>query len=77
MSRREYKLSPAQLMDLQRASQPVPYLVASGTEPRSPQENANDEWERIGVQLGFDPYTVQPVVGKDQEYFTAEEIVRQ
>lgn len=54
------------------ACKPVPYIVANGTEPRSPQENANDAWADLGRELGFKHMTVQPVQGKSDRFFTAE-----
>lgn len=74
MPKREFKLTEEQLAQLLDACKPVPYLVVGGMEPRSPQQNANVAWSRLGSELGFDWRTVRPVAGKSQHYFTADEI---
>lgn len=71
--RKEYKLTDEQMKRLLDACQPVPYLVFNGIAPRSPQENANAAWCALGQEIGFDGMTVEPVHGKDQTCFTAEE----
>lgn len=70
--RREYEMNEDQLAKIQEASQPVPYLVFGGRPPRSPQENANAAWARLGQEMGFEPMTVQPMTGKGERFFTAE-----
>jgi len=72
MARREYEMSEAQKDALLQACKPVPYMVFGGAEPRSPQQNANDAWERLGRELGFKHMTVEPVQGKGVRFFTAE-----
>ncbi len=69
--RKEYEMTPAQLDKLLEACKPVPYLVANGTEPASPQENANRAWQALGEELGFDHMTVRPN-GKGDRFFTAD-----
>lgn len=69
----EYELTDEQRKRVLDASQQVRYLVANGTEPRGPRENANAVWESIGNELGFDHMTVKPVTGKDDKFFTAIE----
>ncbi len=34
---------------------------------------ANDAWQELGQEMGFDYTTVEPVYGKGSEFFTAEE----
>lgn len=70
--RREYELSPEQHEKLLDACKPVPYMVIGGVPPRSPQQNANDAWHRLGQEIRFDWRTVKPVPGKGTEFFTAE-----
>ena len=70
--RKEYEMTQAQMDVLLAAGKSVPYMIAGGTSPRSPQENANAAWERLGAELGFKHMTVQPVRGKGQLFFTAE-----
>lgn len=75
MARKEYELTDEQLESILNlnASKPVPYMVFGGREPRSPQENANARRAALGTEMGFDFLTVQPVQGKGQKFFTAEE----
>jgi predicted TIM-barrel fold metal-dependent hydrolase len=69
--RREYEMTQVQLDAIMDACKPVPYIVIGGHAPRSPQENANDAWERLGEELGFRHMTVQPL-GVNPRRFTAE-----
>ena len=70
--RREFELTEDELTELLDASKPVPYLIANGTSPSSPQENANRAWERLGTKHGFQSRTVQPVRDKGDRFFTAD-----
>lgn len=72
--RREYEMSEAQYKALMEACKPVTYLVMGGREPTSPQENANNAWKALAVELGFIWDTVQPVYEKGDYYFTAEPV---
>lgn len=73
--RREFQMTKKQLSDLIRASQPRPVTYLKGGIPMfsEPRENAATAWEALSQQLGFDAQTVQPVDGKDETVFTAEE----
>lgn len=73
MSRVKFTMSDEQYTKLLDACKPVPYMVFGGMAPRSPQENANDAWERLGKQMGFDYMTVEPD-GSNPKSFTAEPI---
>lgn len=66
-------MSQEQLDRLLASMKPVPYIVVGGVEPRSQQENANDAWERLGKEMGFDSETVRPT-GKGNKFFSAEAI---
>ena len=70
--RREYEMTQVQLDKLLEACKPVPYLVAGGREPRSPQENANAAWSDLGAEMGFQYLTVEPLRHKGDRFFTAE-----
>ena len=72
--RKEYEMNEEQLKRLLEACVPVQYMVVGGRSPRSPQENANSAWKLLGEELGFDYTTAQPVPGKSNKFFTAEEI---
>ena len=70
--RKEFKMSQEQLDTLLDASAPVRMLMLQCGTPRSPRENAEAAWERLGDELGFKFRTVSPVDGKEQLFFTAE-----
>lgn len=70
--RKTYKLTEQQHAALLSAMQPVPYMIVGGMAPRSQQENANDAWMTLGLELGFDGMTVRP--GASQMEFSAEEL---
>lgn len=72
MERRDFEMSQADLDKILDACKSVPYLVAGGMEPRSPQENANDAWRELGSQMGFKHMTVESIEGKGDRFFTAE-----
>ncbi len=69
---REYEMTEDDLADLLKACEPVPYMVFGGREPMSQQDRANHAWESLGVKMGFDSTTVQPVSGKGERFFRAE-----
>ena len=58
----------AELMD---ACKPVRYMIADGTAPSSPQENANRAWKRLGEEMGFEYMTVTPLLDKGDRFFLA------
>jgi len=70
--RKEFEMTNEQLEKLLDACQPVPYIVAGGIEPLSPQENANRAWEALGEEMGFEYMSVEPIEDKDLNFFTAE-----
>lgn len=70
--RKEFKLTQEQLDTLLDACKPVPYMLIGGIAPRSPQENANAAWAKLGLEMGFESMSVRPINGKGMEFFTAE-----
>lgn len=72
MTRKQYEMTPEQLKQLLDACMPVPAIMLQIPGRRSPQQRANDAWESLGKELGFDYNTVQPVPGKPSTFFTAE-----
>jgi len=72
--RQEFKLTPDQLATLLDASQPTPVIKIGNYTPAGPQQNANAAWRALGEELGFRPFTVRPVPGKDHAFFTAEPV---
>jgi hypothetical protein len=70
---KEFEMTKEQLDTLLDAMKPVPYMIMGGMEPTAQQENANNAWNRLGNEMGFQSSTVQPS-GKGDRFFTAEEI---
>lgn len=70
--RKEFEMTPEQLDALMNASKSVPLIALQTGMPASPQENANNAWERLGKELGFDSMSVRPIPGKTSTFFTAE-----
>ena len=66
-----YEMSQEDFNELIESCKPVPYIMVGGITPSSPQENANNAWKRLGIKMGFDSETVQPINGKSQLFFTA------
>jgi hypothetical protein len=67
----EFEMTEADLAKILEACKPVPYMVFGGIPPRSPQENANDAWARLGNRMGFDWETVRPTSGSGPRFFSA------
>jgi predicted TIM-barrel fold metal-dependent hydrolase len=74
--RKQFVMTQEQLNAILDACKPVPYMVVGGMPPRSPQENANAAWARLGQEMGFEPMSVRPVAVAGMEVFTAEEVAR-
>lgn len=74
MSRKEFEMTDAEFAELINACKPAPLMYLSGGTPmfRTPQENANAAWARLGEKRGFDGKTVRGVSGKSEKFFTAE-----
>lgn len=70
--RKEFELTDEQVKELLSISKPTPAIALQCGEPPSPQRMANDWWQGIGKELGFDYMTVRPVPGKGAGFFTAE-----
>jgi hypothetical protein len=70
----EYEMTSEQHETLLEACKPVPAMYLSGGQlmGNSPQENANEAWRKLGLELGFDHLTVEPVSGKPPTFFRAE-----
>lgn len=71
--RKEFEMTEEDMKQLLESCRPVPYMIFGGIAPRSPQENANDAWCRLGRKMGFDGMTVKPT-DKGDRIFTAEEV---
>lgn len=66
-----YEMTEADLEKLIEASKPTPCIMIGSYVPPTPQENANIAWARLGEKMGFDPMTVQPILGKCERFFSA------
>ena len=73
MTVKEYEMTDAQLQTLLDACKPIPMIYLHCGMP-SLQERANDAWNKLGEELGFDYMTVRPIQGKSEKFFTAEPI---
>lgn len=69
--RTNYEMSDKQLSALMEACKPVACMMVGGSTPSSPQENANRAWSTLGLELGFDSSTVQPIPGLGIKFFSA------
>lgn len=72
--RKTYEMTQEQLDAILDACKPVPMIALQCGMPRSQQQNANYAWERLGKELGFDHYTVQPT-GRGDRFFSAESTI--
>jgi len=73
--RKEYHMTAKEYGLIVRASQPVPLIYTSGGEMiGSQQENANAAWRVLAAKRGFEWDTVEKVPGKDNHWFSAEEL---
>lgn len=70
---REYQLTQEQHERLMNASKPTPAMFFAGGQSMfsSATENAEREWQRLGRELKFKWWTVKPVRGKSDYFFTA------
>lgn len=68
----KFTMTDEQLETIFDACKPVMCIKIGNYTPRSPQENANDAWAKLGLEMGFDPTTVNPGPGEDQKTFFAE-----
>jgi len=73
---KEFEMSEDDLNTLMKSMKPTPYILGSGGVPllRTTQERANDAWGQLGQKLGFKHMTVEPITGKGDRFFKAEEI---
>lgn len=69
--RTDYEMTQTDLETLLAAMKAVPYMVIGGHAPSSQQENANNAWAALGIKMGFDSTTVQPIAGKGNRFFSA------
>ncbi len=76
MARKQYEMNKEQYDKLMDACKPTPLMYISGGAPmfNSPQTNANSAWASLSKELGFVSETVKPIPGKDDHFFTAEEV---
>jgi len=68
---KDYVMTQEQFDSIVKACQPVTYIIVGGNEPRSPQENANIAWRKLGQEMGFVWDTVTPS-SKGARHFSAK-----
>lgn len=71
--RKQFEMSAEQHETLLAACRPVALIMLQCGMPRSPQENANDAWKRLGEEMGFVWDTAQPS-GTGPRFFSAEAV---
>ena len=69
--RKNYEMTEEQLKELFEAARAVPLIALQCGMPASRQSNANDAWEKLGKEMGFDYMTVRPT-GQGDRFFSAE-----
>ena len=67
----DFEMTKEQLDEIMDACKPVPMIMLQCGTPRSPQENSNAAWKRLGAKMGFKHMTVRPN-GKGDRCFSAE-----
>ena len=70
--KRNYEMSEEQYAKIMQACEPVPLIMLQLGMPRSPQERANDAWEALGKEMGFQHMTVGPDNSGNERCFIAE-----
>ena len=72
MTTKEFEMTEEEYNELLEASKPTRCMMIGNYTPRSPQENANRAWQKLGKKRGFNYVTVRPIPGKGPRFFTAE-----
>lgn len=70
-SRTNYEMTKDDHAALLDACKSTPVMLIGGTTSRTPQENANAAWHRLGEKMGFNYMTVQPDPARGERFFTA------
>jgi hypothetical protein len=68
---KDFEMTQEQLDILKKNMKSVPMIALQCGQGRSRQEIANDAWNRLGKEMGFNHHTVRPN-GKGDRFFTAE-----
>ncbi len=71
MNKQEFEMTEEQQKKLLESMGSVPMIMLQCGTPRSPQENANRAWERLGKEMGFQHMTVTPLSDKGDRFFMA------
>lgn len=69
-NRKLYEMTEEEFRTVLAASQPVAYMIAGGSEPSSPYENAMKAWRELGEKHGFDANSVR-ASNNGPRWFTA------
>lgn len=67
-----FEMTDEQYAQLLEACKPVPMIALQCGSPRSPQQNANDAWRKLGEEMGFKWDTAHPYPGHGPKVFSAE-----
>ena len=70
-TKKRFDMTAEQLETLLNACKPIPLIMLQCGMPPSPQERANNAWQRLGNEMGFKHMTVEPIAGEPQTAFMA------
>ena len=73
----EFEMTQEDLDRLMDASKPVPWFAPGGVWPKTPRENAEQAWARLGAKMGFRWQSVKPHPTKGQRFFMATAMLSQ
>ena len=68
---KEFEMTKSQLETLKSEMEFVPMIALQCGQARTRQQRANDAWDRLGKEMGFDHHTVRPN-GKGDLFFLAD-----
>lgn len=60
MRKLKYRLTDEQFDRIVKANTPIPLIMLQYGMPRTVQERVNAIWRELGIEIGFDPDTVEP-----------------
>ncbi len=69
---KRFEMTTKQHNRLLDACKPVPMIALQCGPTPSPQERANNAWQALGKELGFDHMTVKPISDEPETIFEAE-----
>jgi hypothetical protein len=69
---KQYRMTDEEYKDVMEASQPVPYIVVGGIEPRSSYDRVMPVWRRIAARVGCVVDSIEVAGTGDNHDFMAE-----